>query len=109
MDGALSLVLEASYKAGASQPVGVERVVKVEVAGRGGDYHVRTLLSWLHELREFLEEELGARLVVSHREEDVDYPLLYVDGKLVFEGLPGEEGYLIELIVSEVKRRGAGR
>ncbi|MEM0226611.1 MAG: hypothetical protein QXP94_02330 [Thermofilaceae archaeon] len=87
----------------------VEKVVKVEVAGRGSDYHVRTLLSWLRELREFLQGELGARLEVLHREEDVDYPLLYVDGKLVFEGLPGEEGYLIELIVSEVKRRGSGR
>lgn len=87
----------------------MERVVKVEVVGRGDDYHLRTLLSWMHELKEFLQNELGALIEVSHSEEDVDFPLLYVDGKLVFEGLPGEEGYLIELIVSEVKRLESGR
>jgi len=82
----------------------VPRVVRVEVVGRGDDYHVRTLLAWLSELREFLESELGARLEVSHREEDVEYPLLYVDGRLAFEGLPGEEGYLVELILSHAGR-----
>ncbi|RLF00325.1 MAG: hypothetical protein DRJ57_01045 [Thermoprotei archaeon] len=78
-------------------------VVVVEVRGRRGDYHVMTLLKWLGELREFLEEELGRKLEVRFREEDVDYPLLIVNGKLVFEGLPGEEGYLIELIRSSAE------
>ncbi|RLE88192.1 MAG: hypothetical protein DRJ96_01380 [Thermoprotei archaeon] len=78
-------------------------VVVVEVRGRRGDYHVMTLLKWLGELREFLEEELGRELEVRFREEDVDYPLLIVNGKLVFEGLPGEEGYLIELIRSSAE------
>ncbi|RLF02108.1 MAG: hypothetical protein DRK00_10475 [Thermoprotei archaeon] len=79
------------------------RPVVVEVRGRRGDYHVATLLKWLEELREFLEEELGRRLEVRFVEEDVEYPLLLVDGKLIFEGLPGEEGYLIELIRSSAE------
>jgi len=81
--------------------------VRVEVRGRPGDYHVRTLLTWLEELREFLEGELGERLEVSFREEESEYPLLYVDGRLAFEGLPGEEGYLIEIVLSNARRRGA--
>jgi len=75
-------------------------VVRVEVRGRRGDYHVRTLLAWLSELREFLEGELGEPVEVGFAEEESEYPLLYVDGELVFEGLPGEEGYLIEVIRS---------
>lgn len=80
-------------------------VVVVEVRGRRGDYHVSTLLRWLEELREFLEEELGRKLEVRFREEEADYPALLVGGELVFEGLPGEEGYLIELIKSSAERR----
>jgi len=79
--------------------------VRVEVRGRPDDYHVRTLLTWLEELRRFLEEELGERLEVSFREEESEYPLLYVDGRLAFEGLPGEEGYLIEIVLSNARRR----
>jgi hypothetical protein len=75
-------------------------VVRVEVRGRRGDYHARTLLTWLNELREFLESELGEEVEVGFAEEDSEYPLLYVNGELVFEGLPGEEGYLIEIIRS---------
>lgn len=73
-------------------------MVKIEVRGRRGDYHVRTLLAWLNELKEFLEGELGESVEVGFNEEESEYPLLYVDGKLVFTGLPGEEGYLIEII-----------
>lgn len=80
-----------------------ERVVKVEVAGRRSDYHVLTLLTWLKELRDFLESELNAKLEISHREEEVEHPLLYVNGRLVFEGLPGEEGYLIEIVLSNAR------
>jgi len=75
-------------------------VVKVEVRGKRDDYHVRTLLAWLGELKGFLEDELSERVEVEFVEEDSRYPLLYVDGELVFEGLPGEEGYLIEIIRS---------
>ena len=75
-------------------------MVRIVVRGRRDDYHVRTLLAWLSELREFLEGELSERIEVEFVEEDSRYPLLYVDGELVFEGLPGEEGYLIEIIRS---------
>lgn len=80
-------------------------MVRIEVRGRRGDYHVRTLLAWLEELRGFLEGELGEEVEVGFKEEDSEYPLLYVDGELVFEGLPGEEGYLIEIVRSTVDRR----
>lgn len=79
-------------------------MVKVEVAGRSNDYHVRTLLTWLEELKGFLEGELGEEVEILFREEDSEHPLLYVNGRLAFEGLPGEEGYLVEVILSNAKR-----
>lgn len=79
-------------------------VVLVEVRGRGLDHHVRTLLAWLRELREFLEGELEEPLELSFREEDVEHPILYVNGREAFRGLPGEEGYLIELVLSAARR-----
>jgi len=75
-----------------------ERRVTVTVAGRRGDYHVWTLATWCYELKEFLEEDLGVKLAVEVMEEDSELPRLYIDNTLVFEGLPGEEGYLIEII-----------
>jgi hypothetical protein len=78
----------------------VLHMVRVEVRGKGDDYHVKTLLAWLSELKEFLEGELRERVEVGFVEVDSKCPLLYVDGELVFEGLPGEEGYLIEIIRS---------
>jgi len=78
------------------------RPVVIEVRGRRGSYYVATLLKWLEELREFLEYELGCEVKVRFEEEETPYPLLIVNGKLVFEGLPGEEGYLIELIRSSL-------
>ena len=75
--------------------------VVIEVRGRRGGYYVATLLKWLEELREFLEYELGCEVKVRF-EEEAQYPLLIVNGKLIFEGLPGEEGYLIELIRSSL-------
>ena len=77
--------------------------VIIEVRGRRGGYYVATLLKWLEELREFLEYELGCEVKVRFQEEETPYPLLIVNGKLVFEGLPGEEGYLIELIRSSLR------
>ena len=75
----------------------VLHMVRVEVRGKGDDYRVKTLLS---ELKEFLEGELRERVEVGFVEVDSKCPLLYVDGELVFEGLPGEEGYLFEIIRS---------
>lgn len=72
-------------------------MIKVTVVGRP-NYYARTLYSWCLELRDFLREDLGREIEVRLVEGDSPLPQLYVCGKLAFEGLPGEEGYLIELI-----------
>ncbi len=72
--------------------------VKLLIAGRSDDYFLWTLASWMLELYDFLCEELSVTLEVEVEEEDVSMPRLYVDGDLVFEGVPGEEGYLVELL-----------
>ena len=71
-------------------------MVKLTVVGRKEDYYAWTLYTWCNELREFLAEELGENVEVEFVEGEG--PKLYVEGKLAFEGVPGEEGYLIEII-----------
>ena len=72
--------------------------VKLLIAGRSDDYFLWTLASWVLELYDFLCEELGVTLEIEVKEKDIDTPRLYIDGDLVFEGVPGEEGYLVELL-----------
>ena len=72
--------------------------VKLRVLGRRGSYSRKTLATWLHELREFLQGELGVEVEVVEEDLDVDVPVLYVDDQVLLIGLPGEEGYLIEAL-----------
>jgi len=78
--------------------------LNIVVAGKRGDYFVWTLATWCRELRDFLEEELGYKVTVEVREEDAELPRLYVNGILVLEGVPGEEGYLIEILKHFVEK-----
>jgi len=56
-------------------------------------------------VRELLEGEYGVRIKVCERDEDCELPRVYVGGELAFEGVPGEEGYLIELLKLAVEER----
>jgi len=74
------------------------RVLKIIVAGKKGDYWRHTLTSWCHEIKELLEEEYDISIEILTREEECLLPRVYVNDILVFEGVPSEEGYLIELL-----------
>ncbi len=74
------------------------------------DYLGYTLREWLREVKDIVEEEHCVELVLAGerkecREDSLD-PRLYMDGELVLEGLPGEEGYLIEVLKHHLDRRG---
>jgi UDP-N-acetylmuramyl tripeptide synthase len=72
-------------------------VLRVVVRGRPS-YWRFTVYSWLLEVREILEQELGDVVEVACEDSDSEDPEVYLNGYLVGVGVPGEEGYLIELI-----------
>lgn len=82
----------------------VEGRVTIRVAGRKGDYWKYTITSWLHEIKDILEQEYGIRIRVIEEDEDRDLPAIYIEDQEVGEGVPGEEGYLIEVLKKALDR-----
>ncbi len=78
--------------------------VKFEIWGRPS-YLRRTLELWFKEVRDIVEEEYGIKLVFTVKNTSDEYPKIVFNGEVVFEGLPGEEGYLIELLKSVIERK----
>lgn len=77
-------------------------MVNITVKGRN-NYWRFTVYSWLLEIRDILERELGEPVKVDVVEGAGEDPELYVNGYYVGCGVPGEEGYLIEIIKRAVK------
>jgi len=78
-------------------------LVKVVVRGRN-NYWRFTVHSWALEVREILEYELGEPVEVSVEEGNNEDPEILVNGVPVCLGVPGEEGYLIEIVKKAVLR-----
>jgi len=75
----------------------VEKVVIVTI--RGKDNYLRwTLVQWFMEIKDIVENEYGIRLKLKVLDSDEDYPVIMHGDRVVFEGLPGEEGYFIEIL-----------
>ncbi|RLG82957.1 MAG: hypothetical protein DRO40_06230 [Thermoprotei archaeon] len=75
----------------------VEKVVIVTI--RGKDNYLRwTLVQWFMEIKDIVENEYGIRLKLKVIDSDEDYPVIMHGDRVVFEGLPGEEGYFIEIL-----------
>jgi hypothetical protein len=69
------------------------------------DYYGYTLESWIRDYLWLIEREVCDRVQVSSEKlpgglcSRSEHPVyLEVDGEIVVEGLPGEEGYLIEVL-----------
>ena len=84
------------------------RRVTLRVLGRRGSYLKYTLIMWLHEVKELIEDDLGVELEVVDEEGDFDAPILCVDEEVALVGLPGEEGYLIEALKRALRGLEAG-
>ncbi|MEM4534538.1 MAG: hypothetical protein QW764_00670 [Desulfurococcaceae archaeon] len=82
---------------------GVIMVVKIVVRGRN-NYERFTLFSWVLEIKGIIEQETGEPVEVAVVDAECEEPELYVEGYYVGSGLPGEEGYLIEIIKSALIR-----
>ena len=83
-------------------------MVTIEIVGRKDSYWVYTVKQWLYEIKDIIEREIGEEVYVTETAGDNEYPLLRVDGEMVGYGVPGEEGYLIEIIkhsIEELRKR----
>lgn len=83
---------------------GVQGEVIIRVAGRKGDYWRYTIVSWLYEVKDILEQEYGIRIRIIEEDEDRDLPAIYIGDQEIGEGVPGEEGYLIEILKKVLDR-----
>ncbi|MEM1619388.1 MAG: hypothetical protein QXU97_04550 [Fervidicoccaceae archaeon] len=77
-------------------------MIRVSVRGRPSYWRL-TVYSWLLEIREILEGELGEEVSIEIEEGESELPELLVDGVPIGEGVPGEEGYLIEIVKKAVE------
>ncbi|MCD6084564.1 MAG: hypothetical protein J7J20_03375 [Desulfurococcales archaeon] len=83
-------------------------MVTLEIVGRRESYWVYTVRQWLYEIKDIIEREVGEEVVIIESIGDNEYPILKVDGGVVGYGVPGEEGYLIEIIkhsIEDLKRK----
>ena len=80
------------------------RRFKIRVQGRRGDYWRYTVSSWLREVKDILEQEYHVLLEIIEEDVDLELPRILVEDELVLEGVPGEEGYLIEALKKALDR-----
>jgi len=65
--------------------------------GDGGYWH-RTVKDWMLYIKDLLEDEYEIKIAVIEDTSGDEIPEVYVEEVFVFKGVPGEEGYLIELL-----------
>ncbi|ABN69471.1 hypothetical protein Smar_0359 [Staphylothermus marinus F1] len=73
------------------------RRITIIVKGKN-TYDKWTLTQWIYEIKDILEEEYNIEISVQEETTNDEYPIIAVEGIDVYEGLPGEEGYLIEIL-----------
>ncbi len=84
------------------------RRIKVVAKGRP-TYERWTLHQWLIEVKEIIEDEYGVEIEIEVWDDENLLPILIVNEKEVFHGLPGEEGYLIEILKHALEEQGYKR
>lgn len=77
-------------------------VILVKIKGKPG-YLRQTLHEWTLCVKEILENELGEPIEIMVEDTENELPSLIINDTYVGSGLPGEEGYLIEIIKYTVK------
>ncbi len=79
--------------------------IKVTVIGRKNSYYVETLKEWFLEIKDILERNLGKQVLFEIEDSESEIPIILVNGKRAFEGLPDNEGVLIEIVLSNADKR----
>jgi|GEM_PF-400415 len=79
--------------------------LNIVVKGVKNSYYVRTIIDWLREIKDIIEDEYSAKVEIHHVEKPSEIPEVYICGEFAFSGLPDNEGELIEIIKSVVERK----
>ena len=79
--------------------------IEILVKGAKNSYYVRTIIDWLYEIKDIIEDEYSTRVEIRHAEGSSEIPEVLVCGEFAFSGLPDNEGELIEIIKSIVERK----
>ena len=61
------------------------------------------MYSWLLEVKDILSQEIGEDVEIEVLDGESELPELYINEHLIGSGVPGEEGYLIEVIKKAVE------
>ncbi|RLE92161.1 MAG: hypothetical protein DRN04_11025 [Thermoprotei archaeon] len=75
--------------------------IYIKIKGDGG-YWYQTVRDWILYIKDLLEEEYSIEVSLIEDKSRDDMPEVYINDKFVFKGVPGEEGYLIELLKKEL-------
>ena len=81
-----------------------KRKIAIKIIGRKEDYWYYTVKSWLYEVKDVLGQEYNINIEIKEDYDELDLPAVYVDNELAFIGVPGEEGYLIEVLKKSLDR-----
>ena len=79
--------------------------MRIRVIAKQGSYWKYTIVEWIKEVKEILEQEYGITLEVVEEDCKDELPEVWVDDVFSFKGVPGEEGYLIELLKISIEER----
>ncbi len=72
---------------------------KIEIKLLGKNNYLRwTLEQWFYEIKDIVEKEYNILLELKVIDTEDAEPMLAIDDAVFLEGLPGEEGYLIEVL-----------
>ena len=84
-----------------------EKEIELIVKGKKGDYWVKTLLMWLEEVREILEQEYNIKLSFKFIEDTtLELPIIVSStGEIVFSEILEEPGYIIEYLKKYLDRK----
>ncbi len=77
--------------------------IKITVKGKP-TYERWTLVQWVLEIKDIIEWEYNIRLIVEEKDSFDELPVLCINDEEVLIGLPGEEGYLIEVLKKHLDR-----
>jgi len=79
--------------------------VSIVITFEGPEYYLYTLRSWLKEIEDIVRQMTCIEKIniVEKKGENIK---IYINNKLIFEGLPDAEWALAELIIHELRKQG---
>ncbi len=78
----------------------------VYIVVKGKNYYTYTLISWLSYIKDMIKQLTCTDIILKHVHNDNEIPELWIDNEKIYEGLPDNEGELLEVIVYKLHKLG---